>query len=83
MKVRLNDAGFLVFGPVGIYDDPKLHWSGDEDGDWSEEFDDVGIDGIANTGDFGEKDGKPNQLFYLDLNGNSILDIGEPTAPPG
>ncbi|TFG96732.1 MAG: hypothetical protein E4H13_11810, partial [Calditrichales bacterium] len=78
---QTNDAGFLVFGPVGIYDDPKLHWSGDEDGDWSEEFDDVGIDGIANTGDFGEKDGKPNQLFYNDLNGNSILDVGEPSAP--
>ena len=78
---QTNDAGALIFGPVGIYGEPKLHWSGDEDGDWSEEFDDVGIDGIANTGDPGEKDGMPNQLFYLDLNGNSILDVGEPTAP--
>jgi len=78
---QTNDAGNQVFGPIGIYGEPKLHWSGDEDGDWVAEFDDVGIDGIANTGDLGEGDGKPSQLFYLDLDGNSILDPGEPTAP--
>lgn len=71
-----NDAGVFEFDPRL----EKFHWSGDEDGDWSEEFDDVGVDGIPGTGDFGEGDGKPNQLFYQDLNGNGILDIGEPTS---
>jgi hypothetical protein len=31
----------------------------DEDGDWNPETDDVGIDGIPNTGDIGEGDGIP------------------------
>ncbi len=73
-----NDAGVFTFGPVGIYGEPREHWSGDEDGDWNPDFDDVGVDGIAGTGDFGENDGKPNQLFFLDINNNSMLDPGEP-----
>lgn len=78
---QFNDAGVFQFNAdFGIYREPGFHWSGDEDGDWLEEFDDVGVDGIPNTGDLGEGDGKPNQLFYLDLNSNSILDPGEPTA---
>ncbi|MFQ5771485.1 MAG: hypothetical protein ACE5HX_13180, partial [bacterium] len=75
-----NDAGMEIFGPVGIYGPEKLHWSGDEDGDWDVEFDDVGVDGIAGTGDFGEGDGKPTQLFFMDLNNNGILEAGEPTS---
>ncbi len=75
-----NDAGVFAFGPIGIFGDPKLHWSGDEDGDWDPEFDDVGVDGIAGTGDFGEGDGKPSQRFFLDSNGNGILNAGEPTS---
>lgn len=76
-----NDAGELIIGPVGIYaEGDVLHWSGDEDGDWDPEFDDVGIDGIPGTGDYGEGDGRPNQLFYLDLNNNGFFDVGEPTA---
>lgn len=75
-----NDAGIEIFGPIGIYGDDKLHWSGDEDGDWLAEFDDVGVDGIPGTGDFGEGDGKPTQLFFLDSNGNAILDVGEPRS---
>src|SRR5690606_40108055 len=31
----------------------------DNDGDWNPEFDDVGADGKAGTGDFGENDGMP------------------------
>ncbi|MFQ5583365.1 MAG: hypothetical protein ACE5GL_02885, partial [Calditrichia bacterium] len=78
---QTNDAGVFQFRTdFGIYRGPGFAWTGDEDGDWVEEFDDVGVDGIANTGDFGEGDGKPNQLFYLDINNNSILDPGEPTA---
>lgn len=75
-----NDAGAEIFGPVGIYGPPKLHWSGDEDGDWDVRFDDVGVDGIASTGDLGEGDGRPTQLYFLDLNNNGILDFGEPTS---
>ncbi len=73
---QFNDAGTFIFDPIL----GKMHWSGDEDGDWNEEFDDVGVDGIPGTGDFGEGDGKPTQLFYLDVNGNGILDPGEPTS---
>jgi len=75
-----NDAGSFIFGPVGIYGEPKDHWEGDEDGDWNPDFDDVGVDGLAGTGDFGENDGKPNQLFWLDLNNNGIRDPGEPAS---
>ena len=77
---QTNAAGNLVVGPIGRYGDSKLHWSGDEDGDWSAEFDDVGVDGIASTGDYGEGDGQPTQIFYMDLNSNSIFDPGEPFA---
>lgn len=80
-----NDAGSFIFGPIGnnpdgTPKDPAFHWSGDEDGDWNAEFDDVGVDGIAGTGDFGEGDGKPTQLYFLDLNGNAMLDAGEPKS---
>jgi hypothetical protein len=75
-----NDAGTEVFGSIGIFGEDKLHWSGDEDGDWLAEFDDVGVDGIPSTGDFGEGDGKPTQLYFLDLNGNSLFDTGEPSS---
>jgi len=34
-------------------------WTGDEDMDWNGEFDDVGADGVAETGDTGELDGIP------------------------
>ncbi len=78
---QFNDAGELVFGPVGIYSDEQIeHWSGDEDGDWNAFSDDVGIDGIAGTGDFGEGDGRPNQMFYEDINDNSLFDDGELTS---
>jgi len=78
---QYNDAGELIFGTVGIYaTEEKEHWSGDEDGDWDSNSDDVGVDGIAGTSDFGEGDGKPNQLFYSDLNDNSLFDENEPTS---
>ncbi|MBX2821392.1 MAG: hypothetical protein KTR29_16980 [Rhodothermaceae bacterium] len=44
---RDNDAGSLVFGPIGNFGDPREHWSGDEDGDWFAEIDDVGSDGAG------------------------------------
>ena len=62
---RDSGPGQLITGPVGIYGQPKLHWSGDEDGDWDPELDDVGADGLGplNEGyrgpDAGEGDGIP------------------------
>jgi hypothetical protein len=39
----------------------KSHWSGDENGDWSQTKDDVGADGLPGTKDFGEGDGMPTE----------------------
>jgi len=39
----------------------NLWWTGDEDLDWDVEFDDVGGDGVKDTGDTGEGDGQPTQ----------------------
>jgi hypothetical protein len=69
---RDNDAGSLVFGPVGDYGPSKMHWSGDEDGDWIKEVDDVGADGIG-----------PLEMAYpgpdMDgTEGNGRPDQGEP-----
>ena len=66
---RDNDAGDLVFGSVGKYGEPKEHWSGDEDGDWLPNVDDVGADGIMELdegypgpdADGTEGNGKPDQ----------------------
>jgi len=60
---RDSGPGDWIFGPIGIYGEPKWHWSGDEDGDWLgfgdlngngewEPFfevlnDDLGMDGIG------------------------------------
>ena len=69
---RDNDAGEFIFGPVGIFDDPKEHWSGDEDGDWNPNFDDVGSDGIGP-----EQDGYPGP-DPDGTEGNGKPDQGEP-----
>jgi len=66
---RDNDAGTFIFGPVGNYDEPKSHWSGDEDGDWNQFLDDVGSDGVGPDGegypgpdaDGTEGNGRPDQ----------------------
>jgi len=66
---RDNGAGTWIFGSVGKYDKPKWHWSGDEDGDWQKEIDDVGTDGIGlldpnyagPDADGTESNGKPDQ----------------------
>lgn len=79
-----NDAGFYIDGVnvplnTGLADSakyakrfgaPKPRWSGDEDGDWDPEKDDVGLDGIPGTGDFGEGNGKPD--IGYDANGNLV-----------
>jgi hypothetical protein len=62
---RDSGPGEYIFGPVGIYGPDKFHWSGDEDGDWEEDTDDVGRDGVGPLDsdypgpDEGEGDGMP------------------------
>jgi len=64
-ETRDSGPGEWLFGSVGIYGPDKFHWSGDEDGDWNPETDDVGADGLgpldANYpgSDGGEGDGIP------------------------
>ena len=58
---------------ISVYGRPKARWSGDEDGDWDPAKDDVGIDGIAGTGDLGEGNGKPD----IGYDNNGIL-VSEP-----
>ncbi len=64
-EVRDSGPGQFGFGPIGVYGPPKEHWSGDEDGDWNPETDDVGIDGVGPLEadypgpDPGEGDGMP------------------------
>jgi len=50
----------------------------DEDGDWNPETDDVGVDGIAGTADFGEGDGNPTLGNRLADGRPDPLQPGEP-----
>jgi len=64
-ETRDSGPGEFLLGPIGNFGDDKFHWSGDEDGDWDAETDDVGQDGVGplNEGypgpDKGEGDGIP------------------------
>jgi hypothetical protein len=72
---RDNDAGTQVMSWVEMPDGTvqlKLHWSGDEDGDWDQEFDDVGADGLGPN-----DDGYPGPDVD-GTEGNGIPDQGEP-----
>jgi hypothetical protein len=53
---------------IRMYGRPKARWSGDENGNWRSDKDDVGLDGLAGTGDFGEGNGKPD--IGYDANNN-------------
>ncbi|MCU7495543.1 MAG: hypothetical protein HF314_00930 [Ignavibacteria bacterium] len=50
----------------------------DNDHDWNIETDDVGVDGIPNTGDEGENDGKPTAGKRLEDGSPDPLHPGEP-----
>jgi hypothetical protein len=77
-----NDTGFYIDGTtypltygiadtakyVRMYGKPRPRWSGDENGDWNPDKDDVGIDGLPGTGDLGEGNHKPD--IGNDANGN-------------
>ncbi|MFZ4620213.1 MAG: hypothetical protein ACOYNS_06630 [Bacteroidota bacterium] len=62
LKTGISDSAKYV----ALYGTPKARWSGDEDGDWDKDKDDVGVDGIFGTGDFGEGNGMPDQLIGAD-----------------
>ena len=47
----------------------------DNDGDWRADVDDVGLDGAAATGDFGERDGEPTSGAGTDLPGEANIDV--------
>jgi hypothetical protein len=53
----------LTYGPIEKRPAFKAGrwWTGDEDMDWTAELDDTGADGIFDTHDAGEGDGKPTQ----------------------
>lgn len=69
---RDNDAGVFIFATCGKYDEPKEHWSGDEDCDWNPLLDDVGSDGIGP-----DQDGYPGPDAD-GTEGNGRPDQGEP-----
>jgi hypothetical protein len=47
----------------------------DNDGDWNVLTDDVGLDGVPQTGDFGENDGKPTSGAGTGLPGEPNIDV--------
>ena len=47
----------------------------DNDGDWNPLTDDVGLDGVPNTGDYGEGDGKPTSGAGTGLPGEPDIDV--------
>lgn len=47
----------------------------DDDGDWNPLKDDVGLDGVAGTGDEGENDGKPTSGARFGLPGEPNVDV--------
>ncbi len=71
---------------IAVFGAPKARFQGDEDGDWSLDKDDIGIDGIGPDSpnypgaDFGEGDGKPSQGWYNDVDTNGVYDPGEPVS---
>ena len=69
---RDNDAGTFEFGSCGVYEDPMVRWSGDEDCDWNVLLDDVGTDGIGP-----DQDGYPGPDAD-GTEGNGQPDQGEP-----
>lgn len=79
LNTGINDVATYT----DVFGKPKARWSGDEDGDWDPEKNDVGIDGIGPESvnypgrDYGEGDGEPSQAWYDDLNSNGLYDEDE------
>jgi len=88
-QVRRDQNGIVLFdklNPVrhidyltgrGLRDamlDEKRDDDLDNDNDWDPEFDDIGLDGAAGTGDFGEGDGVPTSGAGTNLPGEPHID---------
>lgn len=71
---------------TAVFGAPKPRFQGDEDGDWSADKNDIGIDGIGPDSpnypgpDLGEGDGVPSQAWYFDTDDNGTFDDGEPLS---
>ncbi|RMH77632.1 MAG: T9SS C-terminal target domain-containing protein [Calditrichaeota bacterium] len=50
----------------------------DNDGDWNAQYDDLGLDGIPNTGDPGEGDGMPTSGVGTGFPGEPHIDLTDP-----
>ena len=82
---RDSGPGEFVFGPIGIYGEPKWHWSGDEDGDWIG-FGDFNGNGILDPGeplndDLGRDGIGPDHPSWIEADkgeGDGIPTAGEP-----
>ena len=66
----VNNLGTSPYSMIDERRDDRV----DNNRNWNQEFDDVGRDGIAATGDFGEGDGKPTSGYD---------DFGNDTGLPG
>ncbi|OGU82143.1 MAG: hypothetical protein A2W11_07440 [Ignavibacteria bacterium RBG_16_35_7] len=71
-----NDGAVDEFMDEGIDEmvDEARNNGIDDDGDWNPSTDDVGLDGLAETGDPGENDGKPTPGRF-DLPGEPNIDV--------
>jgi len=69
-----NDGNGLIDEGIDELVDESREDGLDNDGDWSAFTDDVGRDGLAGTGDFGEGDGKPTSGAGTNLPGEPNVD---------
>lgn len=69
-----NDGNGLVDEGIDEMIDESREDGIDNDGDWNPLTDDVGLDGLASTGDFGEGDGKPTSGAGTNLPGEPSID---------
>jgi hypothetical protein len=69
-----NDNNGLVDEGIDEMIDESREDGIDNDGDWSPITDDVGLDGLAGTGDLGEGDGKPTSGAGTNLPGEPSID---------
>ncbi|MDP4176242.1 MAG: hypothetical protein Q8933_19840 [Bacteroidota bacterium] len=85
-----NDWNGLDDNHNGLIDESRANGI-DDNKNWNKETDDVGLDGLAGTGDFGEGDGKPTSGYQLPgivpgaptspVNKYGLIDTGQPGEP--
>ena len=69
-----NDGNGLIDEGIDEMIDEARDDGIDNDGDWNITIDDVGLDGLPGTGDFGENDGKPTSGRGTNLPGEPNID---------